>query len=569
MGKYFQSNWIYVSGLVILASLLMSSIFQEGMFTGHDIWHQVARFYHYSESVNLGIVPPGWVADLAQGYGYPLFFFSYHLPWLIGLPLIWGGLSVFSTLKLLFFLGFVFSGIAMYYSVNLITKDRLAAFASALIYLIAPHHLFSIFVSASIGTVYQFVFAPLIFTFITQVILSQQKTKYVALLALSVAASTLSHLMLFFFFAPLAAIYALGLLLFLKRNDISNYLQLGFAGFLALCLVAFYLIPTLQLLPQIQAGNSGDSFGQLYRSNFVNLSQLIYSKWGYGPIISNAKDGEISFQVGVFQWLVIVVGGGLVLLSFFQTKSRKVAKLYSTFLQNPSSVTYCLLVGFFCLFWAAILLMLDLSRPVWNLLTQTVSLDYPFRYLLLAVIAASFVFGLGLSLCKSTTLKVVILMSALLIASYTNRNHIHFNLFVEYPLDIYVKSEVTTNTFHEYLPKQADRSLLSESIELKQPGVVIQPIDLTARGWTGLISVAKPQQVLLHQFDFPGQTVFIDHKLVQHTTGQKGLIAVLAPAGTHLIETEYRASLVFIISDAVSLAALLYCIWILIKKAKR
>ena len=82
----------------VAASLFtLKSLFQPAFFTSHDGVHQVVRLYYYDQAIRDGQIPPRFVSDLLNGYGYPLFNFSYHLPWLIALPFRFAGFSSSET----------------------------------------------------------------------------------------------------------------------------------------------------------------------------------------------------------------------------------------------------------------------------------------------------------------------------------------------------------------------------------------------------------------------------------------------------------------------------------------
>ena len=115
------------------------ALFHPGLFTAHDIWHNVARLYHYHHAVLDGQFPPYWVSSMAEGFGYPLFFFSYHLPWLVGQPFLFAGLSVPVVTKILLFLPHLLSGLTFYLGAYLTTHNRPASLLGSLLYLWAPH----------------------------------------------------------------------------------------------------------------------------------------------------------------------------------------------------------------------------------------------------------------------------------------------------------------------------------------------------------------------------------------------------------------------------------------------
>ncbi|MCL4417828.1 MAG: hypothetical protein M1365_14250, partial [Actinobacteria bacterium] len=199
--KKLGSNWIYLIIVAIFSFLGTKALFHPGLFTAHDIWHQVVRLYYYSQGVNDGQFPPYWVSTLANGFGYPLFSFSYHLPWIISIPLLKTGFDIPGTIKSLFFLSYISSGITMYFFVSTFLKNRLAATLSSILYLWLPYHFLIIFVGGSMGIAFVFTFLPLIFLGIH---LNKEESKFgIPVLSLGVSGLILSHIMHLIFLLPI------------------------------------------------------------------------------------------------------------------------------------------------------------------------------------------------------------------------------------------------------------------------------------------------------------------------------------------------------------------------------
>lgn len=156
---------------------------------------------------------------------------------------------------------------------------------------------------------------------------------------------------------PLLTFFIIYLLLKIKGQGAKIYFlkRIFFGLILGLSLSSFYLIPTIYYSGHTQSQKEG--FATLYERSFVNLKQLLYSKWGYGPITSNAKDGEISFQVGIAQWLSVI----LILILLILRRFNK----------NNILLTISLLFAYFF----AIFMMLDLSKPIWNFINNFTTID--------------------------------------------------------------------------------------------------------------------------------------------------------------------------------------------------
>src|SRR4030042_3352281 len=143
-------DWVIIVLLIVVSFITLKDLFQPGFYTSHDGTHQVVRLYYFDKLIREGQIPPRWVGDLLNGYGYPLFIFSYQLPWLLAEPLHLLGFSIFDSIKLTFVIGFALSGITMYLFQKHIF-GRVPAVVGTVIYLFAPYRFSNIFVRAAIG----------------------------------------------------------------------------------------------------------------------------------------------------------------------------------------------------------------------------------------------------------------------------------------------------------------------------------------------------------------------------------------------------------------------------------
>ena len=155
-------DWVIILFLILISVIALRELFQSNFYTSHDGTHQVVRLYYFDKLIKEGQIPPRWVGDLMNGFGYPLFIFSYQMPWLIAEPIHLLGTSVFDSIKITFLLTYIFSGIAMYIFLTRIF-GRWEAVAGTIIYLFAPYRFSNIFVRGAIGDATSFVFPPITF----------------------------------------------------------------------------------------------------------------------------------------------------------------------------------------------------------------------------------------------------------------------------------------------------------------------------------------------------------------------------------------------------------------------
>lgn len=519
----------------------MKALFHPGLFTAHDIWHQVVRLYYYFQAVNDGQFPPYWIGQLANNFGYPLFLFSYQLPWIIGVMFLKMGFDIPSTIKTLFFISYLCSGITMYCFVYSLLKHRAAALLSSVVYMWLPYHFLITFVSASMGIAFVFTFLPMIFWGIHSI---QEKSKSgVAILALGLSGVILSHIMHVIFLFPTILIFFLWELINAKARFIFLR-NICFGIILAVLISSFYLVPA-GYYSKFTRVYQETGFSEVYKRHFINFNQLIYSKWGYGPIINNAKNGESSFQLGFAQWISIMF---LILLII----TKKISKSQ----QNLS-------ISVIFIFAASVFLMLDYSKPVWELLTKFVTVDFPFRLLLPATFIASLSAGIVLVNLKRN-FQIIFFVFLILTAVYTNRNHINVNQYTNFPILTYLslETEITTNTFNEYLPLQASGKLLNKPWD----AVIGENIfSSNVKQTTNLLSfdleVMKEATVSTGQFYFPGQILYLNNNSTSYNTDKEGRINFTVPQGKYKITVKYQETLLIQISKVISLIGIILIIF--------
>ena len=533
----------------------MKALLHSGLFTSHDIWHQVARLYHYYQGLTDGQIPPYWIATLANGFGYPLFFFSYHLPWILGAPFLLSGIDIPTTLKILFLSSYLLSGIFMYLFAFNLFQNRFAALVSALLYQWAPYHFLTILVGAAMGTTFAFVFLPLLLWGIHTLGSNKKPMMGITLTALGFCGIILSHLLTTISLGPLVFLFIIWIL-FTKttatqRAVVFKNLLLSFT--IGLGISAFYLLPAIYYLQDTQVGTG--AFSALYQKNFVNFDQLIYSRWGYG-VADRAKDGVISYQIGIAQWISFFIA-----VVFIITSSSKRFHL----IEKLSQFRW-LAINLSLVFLLSIFLMIDPSRPFWDIATLFIALDYPTMFLLSATCAGSLLGGFVVTVTKER-LQPVVFIGLLLIALFTNRNHLAVNMYTDIPVSLYVASEITTNSYHEYLPSTADVKLFDEPLtSIVLPNTII-PTDITrnTKELSFSISVPHKTEIIINHFSFAGIKLYVDNLLQAFKTDDRGRMIFNSEQGEHRVSVRFEETPLIKIAKFITIGSLLYLLFLLAK----
>ncbi|MBI3443738.1 hypothetical protein HY008_03630 [Candidatus Woesebacteria bacterium] len=534
--KHYR-DFFYIFVIILLGLFAIKALFHSGFYTSLDGWHNIARLYHFHKALTHGQIPPRWVADLANGYGYPLFIFSYHAPWILAEPFLRLGFSIFASIKIVLALGFIFSGVFMY----LWLKDvfgKEGGLLAGIIYMWAPYRFAKIFVGASVGEATVFLFLPLLFWGI-QRLLKNQVLSGIIIAAVGLAGIILSH----FIILPLLLFFVLVFMLsiFLQAKKQRVFFWRVVAIFLlGLGLACYYWLPLVVYSRYTLAEVSKAGFATLYKDHLISFSQLIYSRWGYGPIVHSAKDGEVSFQLGIVQWIVYF--GSIIFLFrrfFGQHKNRR----------------YLALVSLVCMS-VAIFFSLDISQASWEVISRFVVIDYPWRLLATATFFAAILSGFFVSVVKKYGIILVLVLTV--VALYSNRNHLRVNQYTDLPLSLYITSETTTNTFAEYLPRWQ-----KVDINKKVQGAFAANDDLEVKqlwqnSWmlTAEVVAKKPTSVIINQLHFPGQTLYLDSKYKNHEYLGDGRITFPLTTGMHSIKLVYEQTPLMQLSNGISLLSL-------------
>lgn len=526
----------------------MKALFHSGFYTSLDGWHNIARIYHYSQAINDGQFPPRWVGTLANGYGYPLFIFSYHAPWLMAQPILGAGFDYFVTLKAVLVLGFIGSGLIMYgWLREFLSKE--AALAASIIYLWTPYRFSKILVGASVGEATVFLFLPLFFWGLWGSS-NKKNIGYILIGALGLFGIINSHFILLPLLIPLCSAYSLYLLLS-ATNKKWSLLRIFILLLLGLGLSSFYLIPLFAYHTSIAANSMAGGFSDLYKNNLVNFSQLLYSKWGYGPITTSAKDGEQPLSIGFSQW------GGIFLLTVWiaQVALEKIRK-------NTGNLAFlilpALLIGVFLL---CVFLMINFSLPLWNLIEKIVQIDYPWRNLAITTFVGAVAVGLVVNNFKK--ISILLLIAFVFLAVLDNRNHLLVNQYTDLPLSLYLDSETTTNTYAEYLPNWVKININKKPNSIiDNQDIQITNIQKNSKTLEFIIKAPSPEELRVNYLYFPGQVAHLNGKETAIDHSQDGRIYLSVPEGVSNIKISFEGDSLTKSANLVSVFSLISLVFL-------
>jgi hypothetical protein len=390
--------------LVVLLSLFsIGPLLHPGYFwEAHDARHSVYFMFELDRSIQDGVLYPRWQPDFAFGYGYP--FFNIYGPLASYAGEAWHllGFGFADSVKIVFGLSMVASGLAMYGFVRRALGEcqdgdasRQAALVAAVAYMVIPYRLLDIYVRAALAESVAYVFVPLVLWAAWATVRRPRLANvlglalaYGALMFTSPLVTLLLTVILFFY------LLSLGLA---RVNDQQPWRQmsrqsalpwLGHLGHvlapaafglaLGVGLSALFAIPALTENRFVRVDQW---YGGRYAwgGDFVELFQLFSPVWGSGVSVPGPDDG-VSFQLGI----VPVVLGLFSLVTLLRRHRPRPAG-------ERDSVR--LTTFFAVLTIVAVWLMLAASAPLWKALPLARLVQFPWR--LLAVTAVSMAFLCG------------------------------------------------------------------------------------------------------------------------------------------------------------------------------
>ncbi len=377
---------IYLVLIILFGLVIISPLLQPGYFWGaHDARHAVYFIFQYDKAVQDGIWLPGWGPDWAFGYGYPFWIVYGPLATFIGeLFHHFAGLGFEDSVKTVLALSILCSGLAMYGLVRS-WLGRNAGLVAAVAYMAIPYHLVDVYVRAAMAESVALVFLPLALWAFRAATLRPRLTVVIAA-AFTYAAIMWTSNLVALVFTPGLAAYVLALLIWTGREKSRGWRELVGSGLrrglwplsaalLGLGLSAAFFVPALVEQRYV---NQTQWFGKYYDpfQHFVYFFQLFDPAWGFGishPGPNDAAQGGMSFQLGAAATLLSLIA--VVLARRHAADRRREVWFWAG--------------------WAlvSIFLTLNVAAWVWRYVPPVRYAQFPWRYLMLAIIPLSILPG--------------------------------------------------------------------------------------------------------------------------------------------------------------------------------
>ncbi|HZJ18561.1 MAG TPA: 6-pyruvoyl-tetrahydropterin synthase-related protein [Patescibacteria group bacterium] len=389
-----------ISLVFVLSLLTILPLFNSGFFPMHDDT-QPSRVFEMTKSLKLGMFPVRWVFDLGYGAGYPIFNYYAPLAYYFGSLFVLIGFNVLVSTKIMIGTGVILSGVFMYLFAEKIWNKR-AGVVSSLFYMYAPYHAVNIFVRGAVGELWAYAFIPLAF-YGALLVYRNGKWRNLVIFSLGFAGIILSHNLTALIVTPFLLIFILILSVMLYKENKKKRIYLLFLSFfLGILLSSFYFLPALLEIDKTNVSSQligGSEFGK----NFVCITQLWDSPWGFGGSVPGCVDG-MSFKIGKLHVVFSLLSFFLAVISiFFLRKDKKI--------KNSALVAILISLGLMI----SVFLTLEVSRPIWEFIKPMKFIQYPWRFLGLVSFFSSLLIGFTIWVLVKKAKRIGFLIAVLMI----------------------------------------------------------------------------------------------------------------------------------------------------------
>jgi len=526
--------------LIFLFSFLpfLLVFLNSGLIHTHDSLVHLPRIAAYFKSLRDFHFPVRWAGDLNYGYGMPLFNFIYPLPYFISSSLLFLGLGLVNSFKIVLFLSFLFSGFFMFLFAKEFFGDERKAIFVTFFYQFAPFRLVEILLRGDIGEIYTYTFLPLALFAVLRIFKTHNKKSFI-LASFSTALLILSHNSVSLLFSALLILF----IIFFAKNKKDFFLGIS-ALLIGVLIASFYWVPAILE----HKYTHGDLYMKtLYQSYFPNISSLFIPN----PLnLDFLKTKGIATDIGFFHVIAIVLAMVFMFKKRTQARDKKI------------------IIFSFVLIVISIFFMQPVSKVFWQNLALLRQFQFPWRFLPIIVFASSLlsVFYLNLSFFKK---KFIFYLTVFLVVIYTLvywNPILGFDKIDKKRADYYWNFPLTTTYYGEtdvIWGAGPAKSFPKKRIDIVSGQGKISKF--SKKSTTQEFNVSSKADIVLvsHTQYFPGWRVYVDKKKVPiefQDINYRGEIKFPVSKGDHHVRLSFLESKVRFIADIVSLLTILFMI---------
>lgn len=542
----FRKFWFPFIVTMLMLLALTQPFMRAKTIRSDDLEFHGARVANYYLALRQGQLPPRWAPNLNYGFGYPMFMFTYQLPYIVAMVPYMAGLTIEMALNVVVIVSIIAGGLGMFMLGYGLTRNGWVGVIAALLYSFAPYLLATNFIRGALGEISFLGVFPWVIMIISMFLRFGERWWFI-LLTIGVMATVILAHPVSLMVGLAVALGWFGLQLYQHRplDTLQRIRLLSFllAGLVAVLITGFFWVPFIVERAFISVDNNFSV--TTYWQQFPSLLDLIWSRWSYGGFVEATKGESFTKMVGIFHILLILAGLLFVLLKKGSDRLR-------------ANISYWLTV-----FGVAIGLMLSISRPFWDLLSFLRYMQFPWRLLWVTVLSSSVVYILLAGYSKLNR-KLHYFFGGLLIGY-----GIYALIFIAKPIGyisnpehMWLEYGGTGSAYGELNPvwyNPHSNMEVEDLVVLRVPKMTYLDErgnnhsadgEVTDINWTGskmsyVIDAREDVEVLQRTMYFPGWQVKVDGASVNILYEDEefpGRIIFGLPAGEHVIETVFTNS---------------------------
>lgn len=539
-----MKNKIYFLIITLVCLLLGWQLLRPGHYTMHDDL-QVMRVFQMRKCLNDGQIPCRWSANMGFEYGQPLFNFYSAFPYYLGGLINLIGFSSIATVKILFLLSLIVSGIFTYLLAQKYFS-KTAALVTSIAYLTAPYHALDIFVRGALSESWALALIPMLLYAIV-LLIEKTNVKNFLFLSFSIFAFLTTHNTSLLMWSPVIFIFTL--IHFFKNTNFKTFKFLIGSVLLGVGLSSFFLLPVIFEGKLINTSALTTDYFQ-FQAHFTSIKQLFFNtKWGYGPSKFGVDD-DLSYFFGVLQGLALLISPFIIIRLIKKQKRR------STLILACSLI---LTVG-------ALFMTHGKSVAIWESNPIFAFIQFPWRFLGLAVLGSSLLVGGVFNFLNQKKQKLLFIPIIIAFIAI-NFSYFRFQYYFDWMRD---KEKLSGDQYYEqtkaavadYLPLTSSEIPLSQAPDLPiviSGDVSIHYADKRSNYFSTEIDVYSDSATI--QFPimyFPNWKVYRNSSEDPYPISydnKLGLIQVELPQGDNLLQLWFENTLIRTIANSITLVS--------------
>lgn len=397
VGRY-SYDLVPLAGILLLATVVMLPLFVKGFPSGFDAVRHYRWTTQFIDAIRDGAFYPRWLPAANDGQGSPVPLYYPPLPFYVAAAFRLVAGNTLRAIELSCWLALALSGLTMFSLSRTVLSARLS-FAAAALYMLAPYHLLDLYQGASASEFWAFAWPPLLLHSINRVHRGAG-VRGIAYLALGYALMILTHVPVAFLTTIALGIYALTL-----TRKVATLARIALGGALGAALAAIFLVPVLFETRYIWLFFKFD-----YRDYFLfeNLRAAFTST--RFPVDSSLSSYLFDTDLVAIAPLLLFLFG-----SVFVWINRRAVKAL-----RQDSKWNTVVLAIWVVTAVSLLMTTRLSAPVWRITPGLSFLFYPWRWLVVESLGASFIAVLAVCALKRDSKWRALKIGALVLAVVFN-----------------------------------------------------------------------------------------------------------------------------------------------------